>query len=52
MTPPAALILLGLLGGAGAGINKPLTEWLCDYCSMSEYPGLSVVSDHNVSRPP
>ena len=52
MTPPAALIILGLLGGARAGINKPLTEWLCDYCSMSEYPGISVVSDHNVCPGP
>lgn len=37
MIVPAALIICSLLGMARAGINKPLTEWLCDYCSMSEY---------------
>lgn len=37
MIVPAALIICCLLGVARAGINKPLTEWLCDYCSMSEY---------------
>ena len=52
MTPPATPIILGFMGSADAGINKPLTEWLCDYCSMSEYPGYLVVSDHIVSPGP
>ena len=45
------VIIFCLLGGGRAGINKPLSEWLCDYCSMSEYSthSLSGVTCH-VSR--
>ena len=36
---PRLLPLLAALAscrGSNPGINKPLSEWLCDYCSMSQ----------------
>ena len=53
---PVSLLLMSLQGVSG-GINKPLGEWLCDYCSMgrSSVTGASVLSllgCVNVSGPP
>ena len=42
---PRLLPLLAALAscrGSNPGINKPLSEWLCDYCSMSQSDTLNI----------
>ena len=50
---PVSLLLMSLQGVSG-GINKPLGEWLCDYCSMgrSSVTGANLLSQCHCVRAP